>query len=461
EDVELSVLARLAESDPALAMRVVSAVNSSAFSLPRKVSDVRQACALLGVRGLRNLALSLVVSDMIPMGADGNVLLVNSLRRAVAARLIAETLGERQVDEYFTAGLFLEIGLLQSARGDLAGSAEIARMPAAHRVTYERACGRIEHTVSGTELATKLRLPQTLIDAVATHHAPKLPTGVLARVAWAAERAAGAFEGGDVQRTRNHAVEAIVAIGIAAPAALKLLEKIPQLVSEVAKAFDRDVPTQTELDKLVADANHRLVELNVSYEHIVRRLEELLAEKEELAQKLQQANEVLASVAATDPLTGLANRRAFEEAVRRDFARAERNNAPISLVMVDVDHFKKVNDVYGHATGDVVLKRVAEILKATLRTGDIPARLGGEEFVAILPGSDAEGGRIVAERLRVALEAAQMAGPSEMFKVTASFGVAACAGAACRGAEALVLERADAALYEAKRTGRNRVVIAS
>jgi diguanylate cyclase (GGDEF)-like protein len=200
--------------------------------------------------------------------------------------------------------------------------------------------------------------------------------------------------------------------------------------------------------------------MNVSYEQILRRLEMLLAEKEALAAQLQRANAELANVAATDPLTGLPNRRAFEEALRRDFARAMRDDSPVALVMVDVDHFKKVNDTHGHATGDEVLRKVADVFRGALRTGDVPARLGGEEFVAILPGSDAEGGRIVAERVRALLSATDMPGPSGAFRVTASLGVASVRGEKCKDAETKTLERADAALYDAKRAGRNRVVIA-
>jgi diguanylate cyclase (GGDEF)-like protein len=460
DDVELATLSRLAESDPGFAARVVSTTNSGAFGLPRKVSDVRQACSLLGVRGLRNLALSLVVSDMIPTGSDGTVLLVNSLRRAVSARLLAEALKERALDEFFTTGLFLEIGLLQSARGDLAGTADIARMPAAHRPTYERACGRIDHTVSGGELAQQLRLPDSVIDAVRGHHAAAPPASLMSRVAWAAERVAGAFEGGDAARTRKDALDAAEAIGVASAAANALLDRVPALVAEAAQGFDRPVPAQETLDALVQDAHKRLVEMNSSYERIVHQLEQLLTEKDQLTSQLQRANTELASVAATDVLTGLPNRRAFEESLRRDLARATRAKGPLSLLMVDVDFFKKVNDTYGHATGDVVLKKVAEVIRAGLRVGDIPARLGGEEFVALLPGSDAEGGRVVAERIRIALAAVAMPGPSGPFNVTASFGVCCCVGAECVGAEASILERADAALYEAKRSGRNQVVLA-
>src|SRR5690606_10032343 len=110
-----------------------------------KVADVRQAATMVGLRGLRNLALSLVVTDMAPLSADGEVLLANSLRRAAAAQLIASATGERAVDEYFTAGLLLEVGLIARARDSLPAVTETALQPAMTRVVMERAEGAVDH----------------------------------------------------------------------------------------------------------------------------------------------------------------------------------------------------------------------------------------------------------------------------------------------------------------------------
>src|SRR5689334_1586304 len=305
DDVELTTLTRLAEQDPGFAVRVVCGVNSGAFGLSRKVNDVRQACSLLGIRGLRNLALSLVVSDMIPIGSNGTLLLVNSLRRAVAARLLAEALKQKQPDEFFTTGLFLEIGLVQSARGDIEGTADIARLPALHRPTYERACGRIEHPASGAELAQTLKLPEEVVQAVASHHEKEPPAPILSRVAWGAERVAGAFEGGDIAQGKKDAVAVMKQLGLLQGAAMDVLDRVPTLLGEAASAFDRPIPAQEKLDSLVLDANRRLVEMNNNYERVLVQLEQLIHQKDELTLQLRLANQELATVAATDALTGL------------------------------------------------------------------------------------------------------------------------------------------------------------
>jgi diguanylate cyclase (GGDEF)-like protein len=199
--------------------------------------------------------------------------------------------------------------------------------------------------------------------------------------------------------------------------------------------------------------------MNQSYEAMVRRLELLLAEKEELRAKLEAANEELQRLASTDALTGLPNKRSLEAAIVRDLARADRDKTWLSLVVVDVDHFKKFNDTYGHATGDQVLQAVGKALSRHLRAGDLAGRYGGEEFVLVLPGSNMIGARIAAERIRKALEATVVETEHGPLKVTASFGGASACGPGCGGTRDALFARADAALYEAKRTGRNRVVV--
>jgi diguanylate cyclase (GGDEF)-like protein len=458
-DASPTDLAKLAESDPGFAMRIISMVNSAAFGFNRKVSDVRQATAFIGVRGLRTLGLSLAVSDMVPAGPDGQLLLGNSLRRAVSAQLIAKKLGHREVDEFFTAGLFLEVGLLARARDDLAAAAKVARLPAADRVVFERAEAGSDHAVRGSDLAKAFALPPELIEAVALHHDPIMPDAPLAKIAWVAERVAAVWEGGDVPLLQAEAARALAAVGVRDRDIAQMLENLPGLVSDGGAAFDREVGPQKGVDQLLMDVSRSLIEMNQSYESMVRRLETLLVEKEELSQKLEAANQELTRLASTDALTGLPNKRSLEAAITRDLARADRDKTWLSLVVVDVDHFKKFNDTYGHATGDLVLQAVGKSLARHLRAGDLAGRYGGEEFVLVLPGSNMIGARIAAERIRKALEATVVDTEHGPLKVTASFGCAAVCGPGCSGTRPELFARADAALYEAKRTGRNRVVV--
>lgn len=461
EDVGADEIGAVVMSDPALGMRVLSLVNSSAFMLPNRIDDVRQAVALLGVRGLRNLALSLVVSGMAPPSADGLLLLANSLRRALASQAIARTLGVRQPDAYFTAGLFLDVGLMITARDDLEGAAAIARGPAAHRIVRERAAGKEPHPDLGSALAREYNLSEDVIEAIAKHHDPEPPEGAVPRACWLAERFAGVFEGGDLQGSKESAIAAAETIGLDLAAAERIFAELPEQVRTAAAAFDRDIGEQPDFESLVADANKSLVNLNQHYEGLVRQLQQVVDEKAQLEQELRAANSRLSAQATTDELTGLPNKRALQSALARDLSRAGREGTPLSLVVIDVDHFKNFNDSYGHAVGDDVLRSVGALLLQQVRAGDVPARYGGEEFVLLLPNTDCEGAQIAAERVRRALEAMQVPGPQGSLSVTASFGVATVEGKACLTAETSLFERADKALYEAKHAGRNRVCLAA
>ena len=450
EDVTVAALSLLASGDPGFAARVLSIVNSAAYGMGRTISEIGRACAMLGVRGLRNIALSLVLSDMVPTGQDGTVLLTISLRRAVAARLLAGAVGTVALDDAFTMGLFME----------LAAAGQIARMPAAHRPVVERAFGIVEHAQVGAELGRTMHLPEEVLAAVLHHHDGELPAAPLSRIAWAAERVAGAWEGGDVARVRADALASILALGVTAEVAEDILRELPGLVTSAASGFERTIDAQADLQRLATDAHAQLVELNNGYEQLVRRLEALLAEKDALAVELGRANAALESLATTDALTALPNKRAFTQALQRDLARAARAGTGLAVLVMDIDFFKVVNDTFGHPAGDAVLAKVGDILRAGVRTGDVPARCGGEEFMVILPGSDSEGAHKLAERLRLTLESAVIQRANGPIRVTASFGVSHVGGAALSISSDELIARADAALYEAKRTGRNRVVIA-
>ena len=160
--------------------------------------------------------------------------------------------------------------------------------------------------------------------------------------------------------------------------------------------------------------------------------------------------------ASTDALTGLANRRSVQDTVRRMVAQAARAGAPLAVLAIDIDHFKTVNDRLGHDRGDDVLAAVGRTLAGTLRASDFAGRLGGEEFVALLPDTDLSGAITAAENLRAAIEALDVLGAE---RVTASFGVAVMPEDGTEGAA--LLRQADRALYAAKANGRNRVETAA
>ena len=183
-------------------------------------------------------------------------------------------------------------------------------------------------------------------------------------------------------------------------------------------------------------------------------LTDLTRELNKKNRELETANETITQLMNTDPLTGLTNRRQLKEMLALEMSKARRHARPLSALMTDIDHFKSINDTYGHDVGDRVLIQVAQILRSTCRKEDIIARYGGEEFIAILPDSPAASAVECAERIRKAIQ--ETAYPGVDRQVTASFGATLFLAT---DTEDSFIKRADTALYEAKNSGRNRVVL--
>jgi diguanylate cyclase (GGDEF)-like protein len=207
-----------------------------------------------------------------------------------------------------------------------------------------------------------------------------------------------------------------------------------------------------------------LVALMVLGWRMIRQLIErdrLQRELREAKNALEANNASLKLLALSDSLTGLANRRQFDQRLNAEFKRAIRDQSPLALVMIDVDYFKRFNDHHGHVAGDACLQAIARaVLGGQRRPGDIAARFGGEEFVILLPGTDLHGALAVAEAVRAAIaDAGAPHGASPLQKVTVSAGVHACVPARGTQPRSLV-EAADRGLYQAKAEGRNRVCAA-
>ncbi|MBO9102268.1 MULTISPECIES: diguanylate cyclase [unclassified Rhizobium] len=184
-----------------------------------------------------------------------------------------------------------------------------------------------------------------------------------------------------------------------------------------------------------------------------------ISERKAMEDDLESANWELARLATTDALTGLANRRRFDEVLVEEVGRANRERLPLSILMIDVDRFKAFNDQFGHPAGDHCLQLVAEAISVSVRRpGDLAARYGGEEFSVVLPNTSAEGAATVAESIRKAIESLGLPHPrSEFLTVTASIG-AASVGHQFPKEASVILGKADTALYSAKSSGRNRFI---
>ena len=170
-----------------------------------------------------------------------------------------------------------------------------------------------------------------------------------------------------------------------------------------------------------------------------------------------QLHERFREQATTDGLTGLANHRALRRALERELARSRRSGQPVSVVFVEIDGFKKINDQFGHLHGDEVLRAVAAVLRGSCRETDLAARFGGDEFVLLFPETGKQNAALAAERVRQGMAGIE----NQLSRVTASFGIATCldSGVSADALAHALLEAADRAMYQAKRAGGNRIVM--
>ena len=191
----------------------------------------------------------------------------------------------------------------------------------------------------------------------------------------------------------------------------------------------------------------------------VRDLNERLANLENANLDLLMKNSALSEISARDSLTGLYNRWYVMEKIDSEMNRSVRHGSPVSLIMMDIDHFKRVNDSFGHSAGDRVLRSVGQVLRDSCRVYDVPGRYGGEEFCIVLPETKVGNTTVVAERIRERLEASRFDVGDDSVVVTASIGIAGIESVEAEGnlSPAILIDRADQALYSAKHHGRNRV----
>jgi diguanylate cyclase (GGDEF)-like protein len=232
---------------------------------------------------------------------------------------------------------------------------------------------------------------------------------------------------------------------------------IHHVSSVVARIASGDLSARTDLESVgVIEPLARGV--NVMAQRVALSQAELQEQVRRATEELRRQRDVAERAARIDPLTGVHSRRAFTEAVEVEIQRALRYGLPLSIIMIDLDHFKAVNDTYGHATGDAVLASFANVISQEVREVDVIGRYGGEEFLVLLPNTDVTEAMRVADRMRMAIASGELQVQGGVLRYTASFGVA--------GFDARELslnrfiDRADAALYEAKHRGRNRVELA-
>lgn len=460
DNASMGDIVAVIETDPGLTVRLLRLANSAAYNRGNEVTTVSRAAMMLGIRTLKLLTLGFsLVANMNSDAIDTSLLWRRSLVSAVLARRFALDRDPTAADDAFVAGMVSNIGKLAMAE-EPAYVEALQRCGMWIRPHQEQQLLGVTSDEVTVGLMTSWGLPDVLIEAVSQRnmepgdqnqsdlaavlrvcdHAAELLLTV-----GDAEASAAAFDA----LTLTAAANCGLTIGDVEP----VLEELSPELAEMAAMFDLEPVGQGSTEDLVRSAHSQLVRISMD-------LTGDLAKVKERNEELTQQNVALEEAASTDALTGLPNRRTFSAYLNNRVAGRLRSprETILALLMMDVDHFKSVNDRFGHGVGDEVLTELGQRLLSGTRRGELPARIGGEEFALILPDVrvDELGG--VADRLLTLIGGTPFETSTGPLPVTVSIGVAHTAGTSF-DTEGDLMETADRALYDSKEGGRNRATI--
>lgn len=459
-NVSIPEIGRLVQSDPGLSAKILRTVNSSLYALTRPCTTIDRALGLLGLKSVKSLVLGFSLIESVRglhtnPEFDPDAFWRRAIFTSAAARQLAAAGRACDPDEAFVGGLFQDMGMLAACVAlDRVYTDVLAQASQDHRVlsAVEHSALGFTHAQVGADLASRWSLPKEIVACVRFHHDPALappPQRPLADVMHASSLAASVLMGG--HGALNEFGQAVRRLGLDdAPDAIEpLLSRIAETASHIASGFRRPLGPLPDVARLVAEANERLVQLQL--------------ETAREADALRRHTEALASEASTDALTGLSNRKEFDRALADQWKAAGREGRPLALLFIDADRFKIVNDTHGHTAGDAVLVELSRRLSATASGAGTVFRFGGEEFVVLLPGFDPAGAQAMGERIRRAVEAMPVTftgftGEAVDFQTTVSVGVSSFRPTS-EDRPADLLRAADDAAYRAKREGRNRVCL--
>ena len=462
-DVDIAEIARLICKDPALSSKILRTVNSSFYGRSQHVSTISHALVILGIQSVKTLVLGFSLVTNLSGGSTGKGFKhINYWRRSIfaatAARTMAAKVGLVQQEEAFLTALLMDIGMLvlDQVLGDAYG--EVHANVTTHEellAAEQRALG-MDHAAVGGLLANQWKLPPLLQVPIASHHAPeKVEDPVLRKLT---ELVAIAGRCADVF-VNKEAAGSIAAVrqlclqqhGLAEEDVDAMLDAIGKRTREVASLFEISIPPATDYDAILKRANEALVEITLQSQQQATQLKQQTV-------SLEQQNQALHKQATTDALTGLSNRARFDAFLAEQFEQHRAAGKPLSLLLLDVDKFKSINDAHGHPAGDRVRRAIGALLGNAGRSQDVAARYGGEEMALVLPATARPTAAAIAESIRRAIEARPTAaGPGLNLPVTASIGVACFEPGSPFREPAHLLKAADLAVYNAKRSGRNCV----
>lgn len=460
-NVPLDRIAKVIQNDAAITAKVLKTVNSSYYGLAQRCATLNKAVGYLGIKTVKSLVLGFSLVDTTKSLEAGGFNLADYWRRgiyaATAARLLAGSTGATDPDEAFTACLFQDIGMLASyAALGPDYDAVLAAAPTGHgnlSCVESHEMG-FSHNEVGARLAEKWNLPGQHVQAIRWHHDPdgaEPPFRDFVRIVALSNFAADA----GIQEIAGQSIAQLIVkanewFGRGPDDVKGLLERVADSAKQLAKEFGKDPGEKYNVGRIMSEANELLLETSLQGQQEAVTLKKSAAE--------------LAEAAVTDALTGARNRKHFDAELPRCFHKAVASGAPLSVLFIDGDRFKNVNDTHGHAAGDAVLRELARRFISSAPGGAVVCRYGGEEFAVILPGFGTDQAADAAETIRAHVAASPfdltgVGAKTDSVRVTISVGVACMdpAGAGPIDTPEKLTHAADQAVYAAKANGRNRV----
>jgi len=469
DDASFDDLARIIEVDPALTAKILKVSNSSFYSMASQVNTIGKALSVLGLNVTKNIALSFVIAKELAGPAEGgfdfNYFWKRAVTSAVSAELLAAKLSYRN-DDLFVSALLQDIGvlILYLCRPDEYRQVlDEKRVSGRPILDIEQRVFGFDHQEVGAELLAEWGLPESFSQTVGCHHkTDDCPPDLRMQadlLGWSTMLASIYFGSLSVEKGQQLKAEVCPRFKIKEEVIDSLIDEVAEKSVEILSTFEIDPGDMKPFSMLLQDANEELRRINLSYEQVVMQAKQARQKAEELATELLEANVKLREMAFRDGLTGLYNYRYFQELMDREVSRSMRHHLGLSLMLFDIDHFKDVNDTYGHPAGDQVLRNLAELAQSTMRISDNVVRYGGEEFAVILPSTDLAGCNVFARRLRRRVEEMETVVSGMGIRITISIGVTGYDVAQKTLDKTSMIKAADSALYKAKHGGRNRVEV--
>ena len=447
-DIGTAKISKVIIKDPALTARILKVANSAWCGVQREVTTLDQAVNLLGLNGTMSLALSFSLVRRLQKAGGPAFDHQTYWRRSVIAGTAAKsvTADQRSVkqDELFLAGLLQDIGMLvlseaMPAYGQLAASAANSHKAL---LEIERKELGTDHAQVGAWYLARWGLPIRLVEAIRDSHELSAIEEPLAKSIAVGGWIADIWINPDTAAATELAAQSAKALlGLSPEQLNRVLTATVAALAQTTENLDISIGDEAMVSRLLDQAREAIMEINL------RALQEVRS---------------YATQAHCDALTSLYNRAYLDQVLEEQFAKSQAARQPLTLIFLDIDKFKSINDAYGHHGGDGVLVSVAQAIRSATRISDIIARFGGDEFVVLLSDTSEPIGAEIAERIRSTV-AKQLhnAGTGNCIHVTVSVGLTTMMpGSGIRSAKEL-LEIADRRLYAAKIAGRNRVAQAS